>query len=685
MLWCLKVQVFISPWWLDTVSGRWEFHVECPVSACSLPPTHWSTALRKGWGEGGLQRKRLPACIVWFSLCVELCMSTCRSQSEAVWTLVDQMLDSLFDSVSSSRSATPNTSTLVTPRSSEEDTGRNSQDSEREGLRGGAVGMVNTSNSSAPFSTPQSLGSDRYSLPSALARVELDHYQSDSSLTDLQGSGVFYSLEPDDAASVTDSELEFKVPLAVGKAGGRRVAFDSSARTATRKRRSTPPKVNTDLSVFVSKDVNQMQGSSLLSPKLHREIREEEENAGLTAADVTGGKAKDASGWKEVDGEGWMAAVGGSNLWQAFTDLRSLEMEEKEPRRQLRFASQSFLDNYTDSDGSSASDGKGRPHRKSHGSGGRSQARLSFKQAGSVLSRSEDFTQPGKVRQHSRSVKKVMPGETAPVTRQPQPTPSHHSPQPTHIHSPADPSLPPHQDTRPSSILPAKLLLNPKDFLSQSGRKTSPGGQQERGKEAETLDSMLERLGIGGGHSRSHRTLSVPGKKLQSKQDRQSDSVVSGRSMKHTVDVTASDRVMQPSSQKSKSRTRSADNTLGKDARSVFAPLPSDQPPLLRASQPHRHGHRGDGEVLQRSLEDLLVNSTRSPLSHNSKVKSRSEQALHMLTEVRGEEEGRYSYTPLQHLLPPPTPSTSLLSTYSVSEGDLSHLPRHLAWDGELF
>ena len=624
-------------------------------------------------------------------------MSTCRSQEEVVWTLIDQTLDSLFDSVGSSRSATPSTSALVTPRSSGEDTGRNSQDSERELPSGGGGVVVNTSSSSALFSTPQSVSSDRYALPSALARVELDQYQSDSSLTDLQGSGVFYSLVPDDTASVTDSEVEFKVPPAVSKAGGRHVAFDPSASTAARKRRCTPPKLNTDLSLFVSKDLIQGQDPSLLSPKLHRESREEED-AGLKAADVMGGKASDASRWKEVDGEGWMAAVGGSNLWQAYTDLRSLEMEEKEPRRQLRFASQSFLDNYTDSDGSSVSDGKGRPHGKSDNSASRSQARSPSKHAGSVLSRSEDFTRPGKVRQHKTSVKKVVPGETTVSrTMQPQPTPSQRSTQSAHINKPRDLSLMPSRDSQPNTPLPTKLLLNPKDFLSRPVRKTSPGERQEDEKGAETLDSMLERLGIGGGHSRAHRSHSAPGKKLQSSQGRKSDSFVSGRSTKYPVDVTLSDRAMQPRSDKSKSRTHSADSTSSKQLRvshqhrpgkathSEFAPQQSDQPPSFKASQPKRHGHRRDREVVQRSLEDLHVNFTHSPLSHSSKVKSRSEQALHVLSEAFCEEEGKYSYTPLKHFLPPPSPSTSLLSTYSVSEGDLRHLPHRLAEDGERF
>ncbi|XP_070177816.1 trichohyalin-like [Littorina saxatilis] len=692
-----------------------------------------------------------------------------RSVEKGVWPLVDHALDCLFDSVSSSCSATPNTSAPVTPRSSgdptpntsaaltprssEDDTGRILRDSEGEGPTPG--GRVNLS---GPSSTPQSQGSERYSLPSALAGVDLESNSSQ----DLQASGVFYSLQIDDTASVTDSETEFRQPLPpVRKA--KHVGFQTTKPETGKKRRSTPPKIKSNLSVFVNKDEGKKRSSSssLLPPRLHTEGDGSEQEEGV---------GSESGGWKEVDGEGWVEAVGGTNLWQAYEDLRSMELEEKDAtRRKLSFASKSFLDNFADSDGSSAaSEGKG------HGGGQRKKASLRHAE----LSRSVDFTVQGLlVNQHSSKAGSLAQGSKTDssatrhhsLERSPQPVrgdkarslksssysvskdsnPSHknrsdnlsvephretqrHSSQPdshaakrdrsvdsilhhgNHFHgsylsshgvSRDRPVLSdhhghsaPHHDrhySAPASTLPAKLLLNPKNFLSKSSaQKTSSSAHhQEAAPEGETLDTMLARLGIKGDHSRSHRSHSTPAKK--DKSSRLSDSFLSSATH-YQADAESE---ASPGVGKTKSRTRSAEGLIpssdvptrgqhrsGKHAHSsVHTPQLSSQAPVFTGSHSRRVGR--EAEVLQRSLEDLKGTRPHPSLSHATKAKSRSEQALNVLSEAFGEGDGQesYRYTPLKQFLPPPSPSTSLLSTHSVSEGDLSHLPKHLAWDRQVF
>ena len=666
---------------------------------------------------------------------------------------MDQALDSLFDSISSSHSNTPNTSDITTPRSSDEDTSRALLEREE-------VKVTDNSASSTRYSTPQSNGSERYELPSALGNSDVYQSRSHSSMEDLSAQGVFYSLLPDDTASVTDSELDFKVPLPVKKTGSRRVAFQETRRRG----RSTPPQAKTDLSVFIGKEGDRSTDTSLspslLSPKLHRK-ESEKEGVGWAA----GGEEEEGGVWKEVKGEGWTSAVGGSNLWQAFNDLRSLELEEKEPRRQLRFSSQSFMDNFTDSDASFASstaDGPPAPQKQQRGQHGTD-----------ILSRSQDFTAKGRVRKgrsHSTSVENLLAVESMtakPLIPSPKSTESltltphrldssrsgkgkgegrkvpsrlssHHARsdsalvRPRHAHSADRDSNHPqaaHGDLPPGVSHPgsvsSKLMLNPKDFVSQALRKASPSGRSgsrqkspaggERGKntqqtdsglsaqgegstqgvrvESETLSSMLERLGI---RSQPGGTSSQQTKPDPPREERRSNTVSPAPRLSTNP---SSGHAGRP-----KMRTHSADEATqrqmavrrsnpGPASLSVFTPHPSSHAPTQKTS--HSRRRRQEEEKVLRSLEEL---SEHVPLAHphsslapSDKAKSRSEQALHILSEAFGEggNRGGFRYTPLQQLLPPPSPSTSLLSTYSVSEGDLrhlpSHLPPHLAFDGHTY
>ncbi|XP_076438809.1 uncharacterized protein LOC143277792 [Babylonia areolata] len=692
-----------------------------------------------------------------------------RLQNPDVWGLIDQALDSLFDSVSSSRSATPSTSNPITPRSSEEDDDTApphpppphtsaAEGGERDrGRRDGGVG--NTSLGSTRLSTP---GSERYALPASLGEMNNHHHRSHGSLEELHGSGVYYSLLPDDTASVTDSELEFKVPQAVRRAVGRRSAFHAAQPTSAaasaessgqRSRRSaTPPKVKTDLSVFAGNKGDDDKATTspiLLSPKLlHRE--------------------------KE----------GGS----------CLEGEGRDPRRQLRFTSRSLLDSVatattttTDSDASFTSGGGDpdpeprRPLPRHHdsddgGEGHRSSSKVKVRPPG-MLSRSQDFTgvrekslslslrqeNAGAGGGHAARERSVSGGKT-------QPKPSERSPQPasrrSHNHlpgrsssvtssshqelgirdrgrstamtssntatppgrgkslpsrrSPQPPlSLPPdvHGTTTPTSrprssqhasaersqqaqlgkaaTTSSKLLLNPRDFLSGSGKKlfptaphesrlnTSSHGASGEGLEKdlgegvldistglETLHSMLEKLGISAPnaaaasssshHTHSHHSQSAPRKKTSfaGREGAVPDSAA-------TTQKAPAGKAKTQDSHKSKTRTRSADDTsFGSDPGScwaklsVFSPRQASQEPVFRGTR--RQGRRRGGEreevVVRRSLEDLPTHYYRGdddddeedlPSSlglgvggrsgGGGRVRWKSEQALHVLSEALGE------------------------------------------------
>nr|KAG5707258.1 hypothetical protein BaRGS_000032 [Batillaria attramentaria] len=287
---------------------------------------------------------------------------------EEVWQMMDAALDSLFDSVSSSLSATPSTSAGVTPRSSEEDgmasdvavdTERGPMDEKHHDLPvpHQRPGHANTSSSSGnqsvgAFSTPQSVESDRYALPSALGKVELfDQGQSDMSLAELQGSGVFFPLVPDETASVTDvlsdTDQDFKQPLPLRKGNKHKSKLEELSQKLAKfpvkgGKTITAPGLQTATKTFpvFSKEPTKSQADAMFSPKLHRKSWVKEEM----------GVSGESVGWKDVDAGVWTEAVGSTNLWQAYTDLKDMELSDKQPRRQLRFQSQTFMDGYTDSD-----------------------------------------------------------------------------------------------------------------------------------------------------------------------------------------------------------------------------------------------------------------------------------------------------------------------------------------------
>ncbi|KAL8562153.1 hypothetical protein ACOMHN_041988 [Nucella lapillus] len=733
-----------------------------------------------------------------------------RLQTPDMWSLMDQALDSLFDSVSSSRSATPGTSNPITPRSSSEDDATLAShhanlDTSVGGGRGGGGevrgGNVNNSSlnnnnflsnnnslhiNSTHASTPQSSGSERYALPAALSMPEISHQRTHGSLEDLQASGVFYSLLPDDTASVTDSELEFKVPQAVKKTGARRntgrVGKTSSV-SDLRQGRSTPPKMTSRLSVFAggSNASPPPHSPTLLSPKLHREGKG---RVGLWRAGEEGVVREGEGGWKGMDGDGWMAAVGSTNLWQAYSNLQSLETEEKEPRRQLRFSSQSLADSATDSDASFTSIGDRLPqHDDSDSSAGhhrnvKVKVKVSpspgDKPRRSAFSRSEDFSlveeslslrpsgrHDGQARHCSAQAgERTLCGKTQPQFSDQSPqlargqgsgrssltsshpdlgvkgweeTPPgrkktrtlnsrhapHNAPLSVPAHSSPSQHAPAHhaQHAQLSSAASSKLL-NPKDFLTRPGKKRSPSERPdpksspatsgESSTQGETTHPLAEREGGGWGEKKQGRGEKTPKKShAPSGRERTTDAAATSSSSPSTISSvkkSSSEKAKHPDghSQKQppKTRTRSADPTISSSqprssARllSVFSPPSPQSSQILVPRGKHRRPSPGEGSLVQRSLEDLHDHSL--PLAAaDSRVRWRSEQGLHVLSEALGggggeEEEGgyghSYSYTPLKHFLPPPSPSTSLMSTYSVSEGDLRNLPTHLGFDGNRF
>ncbi|KAK7497810.1 hypothetical protein BaRGS_00010944 [Batillaria attramentaria] len=660
---------------------------------------------------------------------------------EEVWQMMDAALDSLFDSVSSSLSATPSTSAGVTPRSSEEDgmasdvavdTERGPMDEKHHDLPvpHQRPGHANTSSSSGnqsvgAFSTPQSVESDRYALPSALGKVELfDQGQSDMSLAELQGSGVFFPLVPDETASVTDvlsdTDQDFKQPLPLRKGNKHKSKLEELSQKLAKfpvkgGKTITAPGLQTATKTFpvFSKEPTKSQADAMFSPKLHRKSWVKEEM----------GVSGESVGWKDVDAGVWTEAVGSTNLWQAYTDLKDMELSDKQPRRQLRFQSQTFMDGYTDSDTdcrNGETDMEG--NRLAATTAEKETAVKSSTHRSALVSRSSDFSRKIKTLSvRYKSMEDLIPESS--VDELPVPGSLKQSHTTPDLFRPKDydpsQSYTPHKEKEKSltNTVPSKLLLNPKNFLSKPAQKPVSTGGKPEGREPETLDSMMARLGF------SKTTLNMASADTADEDDdtflpkgRHSDSFVFNNRKSAFSTGRKSDSFMQekmplPGHGKeplehgaskeprahsagdvSCSRSHQQDgHSSGKfsskqlDLHRLLKPEPSKEPTVPRhISHSHtRHGHRHrSDDLVQRSLEEHQVKEKfYPPLSHNERSKSRSEQALHVLGEAFGTGVGRdggdsvYHYTPLQRLLSPASPSTSLLSTYSVSEGDLRLTP----------
>lgn len=271
----------------------------------------------------------------------------CRSAGENLWITVEQNLDCLFDSVSSAFSLTPSASTTTTPRSIEKKDQSLDEDKITDGhqLVRTKISTHKASCSSGkgfhtPLSTPRSVESEHLALPSHLSRVELfDQGHPDASISELQGSGIFFPLVSEETSSLTDlhSDSDMESKLQPVKPCFVTVSSKNNDKNTDqdkiRSQFSCAKSENVHPKIIKSSDVGSL---SLWTSNLHKG-RGEEKSEGLEKGD-------NAGEWREIGIQSWSEAEAMPNLWQAFTDVADLRLEtEKNPRKQLYFDTETDL------------------------------------------------------------------------------------------------------------------------------------------------------------------------------------------------------------------------------------------------------------------------------------------------------------------------------------------------------